>query len=327
MPVPLYTSIPPSRPGPTGDSSPSDVQKALVETWRQAGFSPVSINTAVEHERHRGLRETISSLGMQALVVERPATPAAAGDLGRLDHLCSLSQFLSAIHGMQPAGVAAIVNADIGMSPGVDAQAVATAAEATGNVIGQRLDVSGSPEGAERVSETMDVNGVDFVAFRSESVPGLNGLLPAGLRFGMPWAAVAAGAWLSSPASSCRLVAARSPCDALEPGRVHPRRPRRGEPVRRSAADHAGDARGEHVAEPVPPPFSSRLRAERAGPAGASPPPARARAGVADPQPGCRAGGPDSLPAAPGRGRGALSAATAERLRPGRGAGSNHAGS
>lgn len=185
MAVPLFTSIPPRLPGGSGGSS--DPQKALVETWREAGFAPVSINTAVEHDRHPRLRERIASLGVQPLVVERPASPVKDGGSGRLGDLCSVAEVLTAIHGMRPAGAVAIVNADIGMSAGVTAHDVAAVAEATGCVIGQRLDVS-APPGAGRPSEqTMDVNGIDFVAFRAESAPGLEGMLPGGLCFGMPW--------------------------------------------------------------------------------------------------------------------------------------------
>jgi hypothetical protein len=164
-----------------------DTQKALVETWRAAGFAPFSINSAVEHERHPGLRKWITSLGVQAMVVERPASLAFGGGSQQPGLLCTLPELLAAIQGMQPTGAVAIINADIGMSAGVTAQGISAAAEATGYVIGQRLDVVTRPGSGTRSVQTMDVNGIDFVAFRPESVPGLKGLLPVGLRFGMPW--------------------------------------------------------------------------------------------------------------------------------------------
>lgn len=183
----LFTSIPPHLAGvANAPGSSATRQEAVVATWHAAGFAPVSVNTAGEHALHPGLKHRIASLGMDAIVVA-DIDPTTVRNSERVRHLCTFSAFLSAIHDEHPACTVALVNSDVGMASGYRAQDITPTAHAGGCVIGQRLDVSAPPGGEQQSMGAMNVHGFDFLAFPSACVPRLRSMLPAGLRFGMPW--------------------------------------------------------------------------------------------------------------------------------------------
>jgi len=188
MTVPLFTSLPARLRGePINASSATSLQRVLVETWRDAGFTPVSINTAIEHKHHPRLRDGITSFGVQAVDVVRPAAMGSVFFTQRKNHLCSFREFLTAIHEHSPTGSVAIVNADIGLLPSVRWHHVSRATAAEGFCMGQRLDVDIVPNGGELPLGVMDLHGFDFLAFSSEVIPAILDLLPEVLSFGMPW--------------------------------------------------------------------------------------------------------------------------------------------
>ena len=185
--VPLFTSLPPRLRGETIDpANPASLQTALVETWHAAGYSPISINTASEHERYPGLRAAIEALGVESVIVKCRLSAGADRSRGRHDHLCTLTEFLGAIHKHSPTGPVAIVNADIGLQAGARADDIAELTPAL-FFMGQRLDVAEIPTCGAAACGVMDVQGFDFLAFDSEVIPPLRCLLPENLRLGMPW--------------------------------------------------------------------------------------------------------------------------------------------
>ena len=164
----------------------ASLQTALVETWHAAGYSPVSVNTASEHQRHPGLRSAIEALGVKSVTVNRPLSAGAGRSRGRHDHLCTLTEFLGAVHEHSPSGTVALVNADIGLQVGARADDLAEHTPA-GFFMGQRLDVAQLPRSGDVPCGVMDIHGVDFLAFASEIIPSLCRLLPQNLRLALPW--------------------------------------------------------------------------------------------------------------------------------------------
>lgn len=188
MSLPLFTSLPPQLRGTAlYPPAPQALQNLLADTWHQAGFSPVSINTAAEHQRHPNLLPGITALGVAALTTDPAAAPPSRRPPPRPHPLCTMAEFLDAIHAHSPTGPVAIVNADIGLTPAAHQHALQTAARATQCSIGQRLDVAALPELSEPDGGTTDLHGFDFLSFPSEIIPSLRSLLPKVLRFGMPW--------------------------------------------------------------------------------------------------------------------------------------------
>jgi hypothetical protein len=185
--VPLFTSLPPRLRGETIDpAAPASLQTALVETWHAAGYSPVSMNTVGEHQRHPGLRSAIEALGVKSVTFNQAVPPGAGRSRGRHDHLCTLTEYLGVIHDYSPSGPVAIVNADIGLQVGARANDIAehTPAEF---FMGQRLDVVQPPRPGDGPCGVMDIHGVDFLAFASEVIPSLCRLVPENLRLALPW--------------------------------------------------------------------------------------------------------------------------------------------
>lgn len=188
MTMPLFTSLPARLRGePITPSSATALQRVLVETWHDAGFTPVSINTVIEHKHHPGLRDGITALGVQPCDVVRATAGGGVCLTPRQDHLCNFRDFLTTIHEHSPTGSVAIVNADIGLFPSVRWHHVARATAAEGFCIGQRLDVDVLPHAGKAPIGAMDLHGFDFVAFPAELIPAILDLMPEVLHFGMPW--------------------------------------------------------------------------------------------------------------------------------------------
>ena len=164
----------------------ASLQTALVETWHAAGYSPVSVNAASEHQRHPGLRSAIEALGVESVIVKRPVSAGVGRSRGRHDHLCTLTEFLGAIHEHSPTGPVAIVNADIGLQAGARADDIAGHTPAL-FFMGQRLDVAQPLRPGDVPCGVMDIHGVDFLAFASEVIPSLCRLLPQNLHLALPW--------------------------------------------------------------------------------------------------------------------------------------------
>ena len=182
--VTLFTSLPPRVAGATGQDPA--VLRGIRESGRDAGFATVSVNTSLEHRRSPDLRDVIADAAMAAVVVDRSNTSAGRWGVDR-DSLCTMAEFLGAMHRHVPNGVVAIVNADIGRTRPLSAASIAAIVAGGRSCLGQRLDVSAVPHGDADPEGVMDLHGVDFVAFPSANIPSLVRMLPAILRFGRPW--------------------------------------------------------------------------------------------------------------------------------------------
>jgi hypothetical protein len=188
MPLPLFTSLPPRLRGQSIESSSPDLfQKSIVRSWLDAGFSPVSVNTVLEHARNPGLRAGIEALGVQSVTVGKPGMNSADRPGQWHEHLCTLSEFLAAIHSRCPSGTVAMVNADIGLTADALPRGLSGPATASTFRIGQRLDLSALPRAGDSPSGSMDLYGFDYLSFPAEVIPALCQLLPKNLRLGLPW--------------------------------------------------------------------------------------------------------------------------------------------
>jgi hypothetical protein len=188
MPLPLFTSLPPRLRGQSMDStSPSLFQRSIVRSWIDAGFSPVSINTAAEHARHPRLRASIEALGVQSITIGTSEMPSIDPPGHPHEHLCTLSGFLTAIRSQCPSGPVAMVNADIGLTTDALPRHPDGPSTATLFRIGQRLDVPSLPSDERETTGMLDLYGFDYLAFPAEFIPALCELLPRNLRLGLPW--------------------------------------------------------------------------------------------------------------------------------------------
>ena len=193
-PSPLFTSIPPQLRGiRIGDLAASSLQVAIIRSWHEAGYRPISVNTSSEIERHPGLRSAFEHLGVESVVVSPPP-----GTSQRLR--CSLIEFLGAIKSHAPDGPFAITNADIFISKPEDTASWVSHLACDEQLLGQRLDVDAHRDGHPRL--TPYLGGFDFFAMHRCSLDAVMPLLSPSLEIGLPW-------WdhllpLALLASSCR---------------------------------------------------------------------------------------------------------------------------
>lgn len=187
-PIPLFTSLPPRLRGQPIDANGAEtLQAVVVKSWLEAGFAPVSINTAMEHAAHPGLKGAIESLGVRSVTVGIP-DGSDGNSAGRgLDQLPSMAAFLRAVLATSPTGTVAIANADIGLRRDMTCPGFGHCDGVGRFWIGQRLDLGAVPLGDGIPEGVMDLNGFDFVAFPAEAIPSLEELLPQNLRLGLPW--------------------------------------------------------------------------------------------------------------------------------------------
>ena len=182
--VTLFTSLPPRVEGATA-RDPA-LLRGIRESWRDPGFSAVSVNSRLEHQLRPDLRRVIADSAMAAVVVDRPDAAAVRSVVDR-DPLCTMSELLGAMHRHVPNGVVGIVNADIGRSRHLSAESIAAIVAGGRSLLGQRLDVKEIPHEDTVPDGIMDLHGADFVAFPSAVIPALVRILPPILRFGRPW--------------------------------------------------------------------------------------------------------------------------------------------
>lgn len=180
-PPPLFTSIPPQLRGiRIGAPAAGSLQVAVIRSWQDAGYRPISVNTSSELERHPGLRPTLEKFGVESVVVSPPPTPSR-----RLR--CSLIEFLGAIKSHAPHGPFAITNADILITASEGTASWVSRLAGDEQLFGQRLDVDDNADHDGHARLTPYLGGFDFFAMHRCSLDAVLPLLSPSLEIGLPW--------------------------------------------------------------------------------------------------------------------------------------------
>jgi hypothetical protein len=175
----LFTSIPPRREElrPLSGAASSRITLA-IDSWKAAGFDPVSVNLCSEIERHGWFPEALSELGV-GLIACGSSTQT---DLGP----CPIVDFLRAVQSRVGDAPFCLVNADIVFPPAARPLAAIVGGIRPGeHMLARRTDISVGPNGAERRS--VYANGIDLVAACASTIDSVAPLLDPALSFGRPW--------------------------------------------------------------------------------------------------------------------------------------------
>lgn len=179
--LPLYVSIPARVRRQIFDPRfAGGEQVRIIRSWRAAGFSPVSINTAAEHAANPGLRAALSEAEVETVVLQDRHHGV----------LCPINGFLQAIVAHASAGPVAITNADIFLADAESLAASVTSLTPSQFLLGQRMDVARLPErGSTAASDGGVVNfhGFDFFAFDTASIAPCLPFLEGELSLGQPF--------------------------------------------------------------------------------------------------------------------------------------------
>lgn len=170
MPTPIVTSIPPvfSRRDARGNEIGDDYLARCVQSWRDCGFDPVTVNSVNEP-----LHPLIADLGVEVVRVPRDASAITGRPHVLLQDLLDAARRVSAERVL-------IVNADIELEMTQDAQKRLARLEPMEAVAVRRRDHSG-----EKRLDTLPYDcGIDLLGVGRD----VHDDLDAGeLIFGMPW--------------------------------------------------------------------------------------------------------------------------------------------
>ena len=170
MSIPIFTSIPPvfSRKDATGAEIGDAYLRTCIQSWKDCGFSPVTVNS-IDEAAH----PLIEELNIDVVRVPRDAKAITgrphvylADILGAAYERCGKTIFL--------------INADIELDISAVAQARLSAMNGNDALLAHRRDHSGEKSGAQATYD----GGIDLFAFSRELIDGLD---CGDLVFGMPW--------------------------------------------------------------------------------------------------------------------------------------------
>jgi hypothetical protein len=181
-------SIPPVLRGEAfAASDPSSLHQRLIRSWLQAGFEPVSINTAFELDKHPDHHEHLKALGVGGLVV-----PATEGNYP--PYLPNLRLALELAAERYPGEVLAITNADIFIDLDDSSHHQLRLLRHDGFLMAHRTDIDddtlfGLSPAERRQLKLCEpfVAGIDFIAARSETMRLATDFLSPDLTIGLPW--------------------------------------------------------------------------------------------------------------------------------------------
>ncbi len=156
------------------------MQAATIQTWRDAGFQPVSVNLSWEVAQYPQFEAFLELCGVELCLVE------SEGRVAGEPPLVPVVQLLEAARRRAGDSPFAIINADIDVapSPGQPLARHVAALEADAYLLGQRTDWA--PRDHD-VQERVFPFGFDFMALHGSCIGRLEGLLSPALRLGRPW--------------------------------------------------------------------------------------------------------------------------------------------
>jgi hypothetical protein len=181
-------SIPPILRGETfAGSPPSGLQHRLIRSWIDAGFQPISMNTAFELSANPEHQDGLRRAGVDVLVV-----PPSAGDYP--SYLPNLRESLQLVSAHYPGEAIAIINADIHIRLSKPLRQQLDELEVDRFLLAHRSDVcddSFFPLSIEqRRQNSLNspfLPGIDFIAARPETFREACAFLSPHLTIGLPW--------------------------------------------------------------------------------------------------------------------------------------------
>jgi hypothetical protein len=164
--IPLITSLPPnlSRLDPQGEEIGAEYQERCIESWRQAGFEPISVNSAGESYRHP----------VRMIPVSRDAS-AVTGHPNVF-----LADLLAAASNEAKGGPVVVTNADLLIRPGTSLVEAIRELRPREFIFSRRVNI-------QRPDETNGMPGrfgYDFFAGHADEIAECP---DGGMVFGAPW--------------------------------------------------------------------------------------------------------------------------------------------
>ena len=174
----LASSLPPQLRGqPFNPAAASSLQQRILASWRQAGFTPLSLHTTAELAAQPRHAERLAQAGVSVLEVHQ------AG----LELLPNLLASLTALVASHPHALVAITNADIFFAPGTDLTLSLQTLGPDQALIGRRRNVAADAQVVYDPAGESDAFGFDFFALHAASLRKVLPMIPEGLVFGRPW--------------------------------------------------------------------------------------------------------------------------------------------
>lgn len=175
----LATSIPPQLRGqPLAANVTTSLQQRALHSWRQAGFTPISLHTVAELAAHPAHQAHLNALGVQVLCLDQRQS----------DPLPNLLAGLTALVEAHPGALLAITNADILFAPSAGLAAVLQTLPADQALVARRCNVPADADAATPSHTSQcDEFGFDFFAFHARALHQALPLIPDSLVFGRPW--------------------------------------------------------------------------------------------------------------------------------------------
>lgn len=183
----LIASIPPSLRGVKFSESANDsVQRQILQSWFNAGFTPVSINTFSELKLNPDHRDALEDAGVDVLEVpSRQGFP---------DYLPNLVQSLKYIVKAFPDKTIALTNADIHITLDKNTSKQLNSLAPSCFLLSHRIDIDSPsafsveiPERSKIIAGSSFLPGIDFLAARPEALFRALPFLGDELTIGLPW--------------------------------------------------------------------------------------------------------------------------------------------
>jgi hypothetical protein len=164
--VPLITSLPPSlsRLDPAGEEIGGEYQERCIESWREAGFEALSVNSASESYRHP----------VRMVPVDRDASAVT----GRPNVF--LADLLAVASSEARGGPVVVMNADLLIRPGTSLAAAVLELRPGEFIFSRRINIQ-RPDQAHGLPGRF---GYDFFAGHADDIAGCP---DGGMVFGATW--------------------------------------------------------------------------------------------------------------------------------------------
>lgn len=185
----LLVSIPPALRGAryTYDDEQS-LQNHAIQSWKDSGFLPVSVNTSAELNRFPDHAQQLAHADVTVLSVESPATLYP-------DYLPPLKASLIKATEAFPDSTVAITNADIIFTGNILQDPAWKYLNKSTFLVAHRTDVDALPNHAlsttndndSRPNPSIYRSGIDVVIANAECFRSSLSFLSADLTFGLPW--------------------------------------------------------------------------------------------------------------------------------------------
>jgi len=185
----LIVSIPPILRGVQYASADNDsLQNLAIQSWKDSGFTPLSVNTIAELNRYPEHAQELARMGVDCFSVEAPKLPYP-------DYLPSLRAALLRVIAAFPESLIAVTNADIIFNLSESGLTTLRLLGEANCLVAHRTDIDSlghKPTLADQsiVAEgnpSFFGSGIDFVAAKACSFSTTLDCLSGDLILGLPW--------------------------------------------------------------------------------------------------------------------------------------------